>query len=85
MKAGFNRNIVECKGGIQNAVARFHGVLIETLWNVKVPDAGQIIDMMKVLIETLWNVKWSTVEISDIFVIVLIETLWNVKSEIANR
>ena len=34
-----------------------HGVLIETLWNVKVIDKSLSINNAAVLIETLWNVK----------------------------
>ena len=33
---GINRNIVECKGDPEADRKSFQGVLIETLWNVKV-------------------------------------------------
>ena len=34
-----------------------HGVLIETLWNVKLIAAAFAVSATPVLIETLWNVK----------------------------
>ena len=34
-----------------------HGVLIETLWNVKKDDYTPLALELTVLIETLWNVK----------------------------
>ena len=57
MYDGINRNIVECKDNtcIRNRKRRF--VLIETLWNVKITTAINIIIKIMVLIETLWNVK----------------------------
>ena len=55
--AGFNRNIVECKGTtIEDLGVQFY-VLIETLWNVKECRAEEKQSTWKVLIETLWNVK----------------------------
>ena len=56
-----------------------YNVLIETLWNVKLPCSPYYSQVFLVLIETLWNVK----DDADIIIleggIVLIETLWNVK------
>ena len=41
------------------------GVLIETLWNVKIPCEPYNTGMQSVLIETLWNVKHATYKHSD--------------------
>ena len=54
---GINRNIVECKAGLQNSLKNVNSVLIETLWNVKVELYGAPEEDDIVLIETLWNVK----------------------------
>ena len=52
-----NRNIVECKetGVLTQPVNP--GVLIETLWNVKMCSTYSAQPLLTVLIETLWNVK----------------------------
>ena len=52
-----NRNIVECKVARTGISMAFTGVLIETLWNVKVLSNTYILLDDSVLIETLWNVK----------------------------
>ena len=75
-----NRNIVECKEGI-NADYIDSGalVLIETLWNVKRKLWEEFGYVWKVLIETLWNVKSVHQMFRQKPLPVLIETLWNVK------
>ena len=54
-----NRNIVECKVVYAGFQALFVTVLIETLWNVKLPNTVVAVIGSLVLIETLWNVKES--------------------------
>ena len=56
-----------------------HGVLIETLWNVKLIAAAFAVSATPVLIETLWNVKNHEHDKQLRPGYVLIETLWNVK------
>ena len=74
-----NRNIVECKDGLEPQENGVQDVLIETLWNVKLKVSLRTPVHTSVLIETLWNVKDDpTLDIYKEY-IVLIETLWNVK------
>ena len=56
---GINRNILECKGSRRDR-RRFGWttVLIETYWNVKRKNTGNVIVIDDVLIETYWNVKF---------------------------
>ena len=56
-KSSINRNILECKGILENAMIIFYIVLIETYWNVKCINADPWWDHRRVLIETYWNVK----------------------------
>ncbi len=57
MQYRFNRYIVECKGfSIVTDPVPFAD-LIDTLWNVKPPQASRKKSIITDLIDTLWNVK----------------------------
>ena len=78
-KSSINRNILECKGILENAMIIFYIVLIETYWNVKCINADPWWDHRRVLIETYWNVKFVKIVDKTADHMVLIETYWNVK------
>ena len=48
---------MECKVSYATPQQKASGVLIETLWNVKLDEKIEDVENMAVLIETLWNVK----------------------------
>ena len=58
LRAGFNRYIVECKGGERDIMdVRKELDLIDTLWNVKAVSWYTAGPGSQDLIDTLWNVK----------------------------
>ena len=57
IRAGINRNILECKAQRMIASHLYLSVLIETYWNVKMDDLFLDTYYFFVLIETYWNVK----------------------------
>ena len=83
-RPGINRNIVECKAGILPFRCFQPGVLIETLWNVKIFvcafRSGYGIRINRNIVECKVASGYTKLESDS----VLIETLWNVKAY-ANR
>ena len=65
MMLRINRNIVECKSGIEIRSATMKNELIETLWNVNSSGRQNFIDKIKELIETLWNVNGILLSLSS--------------------
>ena len=64
-----NRNIVECKLGLQYLLMLSPLYeLIETLWNVNASGSSQNLTRTEELIETLWNVNFNkSIILSDGF------------------
>ena len=56
-----NRNILECKSGRVETERIADNVLIETYWNVNLPNGRVKAQTTVVLIETYWNVNLAVV------------------------
>ena len=76
---GINRNIVDCKDGIQLKSKQADSCINRNIVECKDSTNNTKNNPYPVLIETLWNVKFQYITSVMWFPIVLIETLWNVK------